>query len=182
MNRRVGDPWRNRWDSLRLFTPAPYDGLPGMPFPGGSSVYPTKDEAANYLEAYARQFGLPVRTGVRVDRLSAAGEGFEAICGEEVLWARNVVVATGAYHHPRIPSFAAEFDGAIRQLHSSDYRNSAQLREGGVLVVGAGNSGAEIAMNLAGPSPDVVIGSGHRARSPLALEASLIDCSPRSFG
>jgi putative flavoprotein involved in K+ transport len=149
-NERVGDAWRKRWDTLRLFTPARYSGLPGMPFPGPSSVYPTKDEAADYLEAYARQFGLPVRTGVKVDRMSEAGERFEAFCGEEVLSARNVVVATGAYHHPRVPGFAAGLDGAIFQLHSSGYRSRAQLREGGVLVVGAGNSGAEIAMDLAG--------------------------------
>jgi len=149
-NERVGDAWRKRWDSLRLFTPASYNGLPGMPFPGPASVYPTKDETANYLEAYAREFALPVRTGVKVDRLSTAGDHFEVFCGEEVLSAANVVVATGAYHHPRVPAFASGLDGAIIQLHSSNYRNRSQLRKGGVLVVGAGNSGAEIAMELAG--------------------------------
>ena len=148
-NDRVGNAWRKRWDSLRLFTPAPYNGLPGMPFPGPSSLYPTKDEAADYLEAYARTFELPVRTGVRVDRLSAATGRFEASCGEDVLSAANVVVATGAYHHPRVPDFAATLDGSIYQIHSSEYRNPSQLREGGVLVVGAGNSGAEIAVELA---------------------------------
>jgi putative flavoprotein involved in K+ transport len=147
---RVGDAWRNRWDSLRLFTPARYDGLPGMPFPGASSVYPTKDEAADYLETYARRFELPIRTGIKVDRLSAAGDRFDAFCGEEVLSARNVVVATGAFHHPRVPTFAAALDRGIFQLHSSGYRNRAQLRDGEVLVVGAGNSGAEIAIELAG--------------------------------
>jgi putative flavoprotein involved in K+ transport len=149
-NERVGDAWRKRWDSLRLFTPASYNGLPGMPFPGPASVYPTKDETANYLEAYAREFALPVRTGVKVDRLSTAGDHFEVFCGEEVLSAANVVVATGAYHHPRVPAFASGLDGAIIQLHSSNYRNRSQLRKGGVLVAGAGNSGAEIAMELAG--------------------------------
>jgi putative flavoprotein involved in K+ transport len=149
-NRRVGDAWRNRWDSLRLFTPARYSGLPGMPFPGPTSAYPTKDDTANYLETYAREFGLPVRTGVKVARLSAAGDHFEAFCGEKVLSAENVVVATGAYHHPRVPAFAGGLDGAIIQLHSSKYRNRSQLRNGGVLVVGAGNSGAEIATELAG--------------------------------
>ena len=69
-NPRIGDVWRNRWDSLRLFTPAAYSGLPGMPFPGPRSAYPTKDETAAYFEAYAERFGLPVRTGVKVDRLS----------------------------------------------------------------------------------------------------------------
>jgi putative flavoprotein involved in K+ transport len=148
--KRVGDAWRNRWDTLRLFTPARYSGLPGMPFPGPASAYPTKDETANYLETYAREFGLPVRTGVKVDRLSAAGDHFEAFCGDEMLSADRVVVATGGYHHPRVPAFASGLDGAIIQLHSSNYRNRSPLRKGGVLVVGAGNSGAEIAMDLAG--------------------------------
>jgi putative flavoprotein involved in K+ transport len=148
-NDRVGNAWRTRWDSLRLFTPARYDGLPGMPFPGPSSRYPTKDETADYVEAYARKFELPVRTGVRVDRLSAAGGRFEASCGADVLSADTVVVATGAYHHPRVPAFAAALNGSIYQIHSSEYRNPSQLREGGVLVVGAGNSGAEIALELA---------------------------------
>jgi putative flavoprotein involved in K+ transport len=147
-NARVGDVWRNRWDSLRLFTPARYDGLPGMQFPAPSSVYPVKDEVADYLEAYAHRFALPVRTKVKVNRLSAAGDRFEAFCGDEVLSASRVVVATGAYYHPRVPAFANELDAAIFQLHSSGYRNRAQLREGAVLVVGAGNSGAEIAMEL----------------------------------
>jgi len=148
-NEHVGDAWRKRWDNLRLFTPARYNGLPGMPFPGPSSAYPTKDETADYLTAYARQFELPVRTGVRVDRLLAAAGRFEAACGHEVLSAANVVVATGAYHVPRIPAFAASLNDTIYQIHSSEYRNRFQLREGPVLVVGAGNSGAEIAMELA---------------------------------
>ena len=149
-NERVGDAWRKRWDSLRLFTPARYDGLPGMPFPGASSAYPSKDEVADYLEAYAREFALPIRTGIKVDRLSAAGDRFEVSSGDEVLWAENVVVATGAFHHPRVPAFAAALQRDIVQLHSSRYRNRSQLREGAVLVVGAGNSGAEIALDLAG--------------------------------
>jgi putative flavoprotein involved in K+ transport len=148
-NERVGETWRKRWDSLRLFTTARYSGLPGMPFPGPSSRYPTKEEVAGYLEAYAREFALPVRTGVKVNRLSAADGRFEALCANEVVSAENVVVATGAYHHPRVPAFAAQLDRTILQLHSSEYRNRSQLRQGGVLVVGAGNSGAEIAIELA---------------------------------
>jgi putative flavoprotein involved in K+ transport len=152
-NERVGDAWRKRWDSLRLFTPARYDGLPGMEFPGPSSAYPSKDEAADFLEVYAEQFGLPVRTGVKVDKLSGVGGQFEVVAGDDILSAKNVVVATGAYHHPRIPSFASQLDGTITRLHSTEYRNRAQLREGGVLVVGAGNSGAEIALDVASHHP-----------------------------
>lgn len=148
-NNRIGDAWRNRWDSLRLFTPGRYSGLPGMRFPGSPSSYPTKDEAADYMEAYAREFRLPARTGVKVERLSKIGGRFQVVSAEESLLAENVVVTTGAYHHPRIPRFAQDIDDNIVQLHSSEYRNPSQLHQGGVLVVGAGNSGAEIAIELA---------------------------------
>jgi len=148
-NDRIGDAWRKRWDSLRLFTPGRYDGLPGMPFPGSRSSYPTKDETADYLEAYAREFELPFRTGVTVDRVSKAGDRFEVSCGEHTLFAENVVVATGASNTPSVPAFARELDERIVQLHSKHYRNPSHIQSGAVLVVGAGNSGAEIAIELA---------------------------------
>jgi putative flavoprotein involved in K+ transport len=148
-NDRIGDAWRKRWDSLRLFTPARYNGLPGMPCPGRPWAYPTKDQIADYLQAYAREFELPVRTGVKVDRLSKAGGRFTVTCGEHTLFAENVIVATGAFNNPRVPSFARELDKRIVQLHSKEYRNASQVQKGAVLVVGAGNSGAEIAMELA---------------------------------
>jgi putative flavoprotein involved in K+ transport len=146
---RIGDAWRKRWDSLRLFTPGRYDGLPGMAFPGLPSSYPTKDETADYLEAYAQEFELPFRTGVTVDTLSKAGDRFEVSCVEHTLFAENVVVATGAFNTPRVPAFARELDKHIVQLHSKQYRNPSQIQKGSVLIVGAGNSGAEIAMELA---------------------------------
>lgn len=152
-NDRIGDAWRKRWDSLRLFTPARYSALPGLRFPGSPSSYPTKEETADYMEAYAREFRLPVRTGVKVDRLSKIGDRFEVVCGDDPLSAENVVVASGPYHHPRIPPYAPDLDESIVQLHSSEYRNPSQLRQGGVLVVGAGNSGAEIAIELAQHHP-----------------------------
>jgi putative flavoprotein involved in K+ transport len=148
-NERIGDAWRKRWDSLRLFTPGRYNGLPGMPFPGSAWAYPTKDETGDYLEAYARAFELPVRTGVKVDRLAKTGDRFEVRCGQHTLFAENVVVATGAFNNPGIPSFARELDKSIVQLHSKEYRNPSQIQKGAVLVVGAGNSGAEIAIELA---------------------------------
>ena len=148
-NDRIGDAWRKRWDSLRLFTPRRYDGLPGMPFPGSPSSYPTKDETADYLAVYANTFGLPVRTGVKVDRLTKAGDRFEVGWGKHTVFAENVVVATGASNTPRVPSFAPELDESIVQLHSKEYRRPSQIQKGTVLVVGAGNSGAEIAMELA---------------------------------
>jgi putative flavoprotein involved in K+ transport len=146
---RVGDSWRNRWESLRLFTPARYDSLPGMPFPAPASTYPTKDEIADYLESYATSFDLPIRSGVKVDRLFEEGTRFVVTAGDVRFEAHNVVVATGAYHAPRVPDFAPKLAPSILQMHSSQYRDPAQLRDGGVLVVGAGNSGAEIALDLA---------------------------------
>ena len=150
---RIGDSWRKRWDSLRLFTPAPYDSLPGMSFPGPKHAYPTKDELADYLETYAVTFDLPVRAGVKVDAVLKKEDGFIVIAGELRVESHNVVVATGAFHAPRVPQFAGELDPSILQLHSCDYRRPSQLRRGGVLVVGAGNSGAEIALEASRRHP-----------------------------
>jgi putative flavoprotein involved in K+ transport len=144
-NERVGDAWRKRWDSLRLFTPAKYDGLDGMPFPAPPLTLPTKDEMADYLESYATHFGLPVRTGVRVDRLTRQGDCFLITAGDSQFEAKQVVVASGAHQIPKVPDFAGELDPKIVQIHSSQYRSPSQLREGDVLIVGVGNSGAEIA-------------------------------------
>lgn len=147
-NPRVGDAWRNRWDSLRLFTPARFDGLAGMPFPASAYSFPTKDEMADYLEGYATRFQLPVRTGVRVQRLRREDGRYIAEAGDEWFEADHVVVAMSSYQKPRAPAFAGELDPSIVQIHSRDYRNPGQLREGGVLIVGAGNSGAEIGSEL----------------------------------
>jgi putative flavoprotein involved in K+ transport len=134
---RVGDTWRSRWDSLRLFTPAFHSGLPGMPFPAPGRSVPTKDQTADYLEAYADKFDLPVRLGRRVRSLSRHHGGYLVRADDERYTAAHVVVATGPYH-PHIPGFAAALDPTITQLHSSHYRNPDQLPEGEVLVVGAG--------------------------------------------
>jgi putative flavoprotein involved in K+ transport len=147
-NERIGDAWRKRWDSLKLFTPARYNGLPGLPFPAPAHMHPKKDEMADYLEAYAARFELPIRMGIKVDRLSRRESRFVVAAGDLQFEAVNVVVATGGYHGPRVPAFAPELDPDIVQLHSSEYRRPSQLREGGVLVVGAGNSGAEIALEV----------------------------------
>ena len=143
---RVGDSWRTRWDSLRLFTPARFDALDGMPFPASPGSFPTKDEMANYLEAYVERFRLPVRTGARVTRLSRSGDRYLIDAGGGRFEADNVVIAMATFQKPRVPAFAAELDPSIIQMHSADYRNLSQFRAGGVLVVGAANSGAEIAI------------------------------------
>ncbi|MFP4073830.1 MAG: flavin-containing monooxygenase [Actinomycetota bacterium] len=146
---RVGDAWRNRWDSLQVFTPARYSSLPGLPFPSEPFHYPTKDELADYFEDYAATFELPIRLGVRAEGLTRTGNGFEIATSQGPLLAGNVVVATGPYHRPWIPDFATDLDDSILQLHSKEYRNPGQLQEGPVLVVGAANSGAEIAREVA---------------------------------
>lgn len=157
-NERIGDAWRLRWDSLRLFTPARYDGLPGLPFPAPAWSFPTREEMADYLVAYAERFDLPVRSGVQVERLAREDDRYVAIAGDLRYEADNVVVASGSHHRPRTPSFAAALDPRIRQLHSGDYRNPSQLRDGPVLLVGAGNSGAEIAKEISQTHPVVLAG------------------------
>jgi len=150
---RVGDAWRSRWDSLRLFTPARYNGLPGMPFPAPAHSFPTKDQMADFLEAYAARFNLPVLSGVRVSKLSRNGGHFVVAAGDRRFEADNVIVAMASYQRPRVPTFAQQLDPGIVQMHSHAYRNPAQLQDGGVLIVGAGNSGAEIAFEVARSHP-----------------------------
>jgi putative flavoprotein involved in K+ transport len=157
-NERVGDSWRKRWDSLRLFSPAKYDGLPGWRFPARRWSFPTKDEMADYLETYAARFELDVRTGVKIDKLSKANGRFVITSGPGSFEADNVIVATGSHRIPRVPNFSADLDPRIVQLHSSEYVSPVQLREGPVLVVGVGNSGAEIAYELVRTRPTWVAG------------------------
>ena len=162
-SRRVGDAWRQRWDSLRLFTPAAFDGLVGMKFPAAPFSFPTKDDMANYLEAYARRFQLPIRNGIRVDRLTRVGSRYLIEAGPERFEADHVVVAMSSYQVPRVPAFAKELRPDILQMHSTEYRNLRQLKPGGVLLVGAGNSGAEIAIEVAREHPTWMSGrdTGH---------------------
>jgi len=155
---RIGDPWRARWDSLKLYSPAAYDGLPGMPFPARRNAYPTAHEMADYLEAYARHFDLPVLPDTTVDTLSHDGERYVLAAGERTLEAQNVVVATGVMQKPFVPGFAGELDPRIRQLHSNDYRRLSQLQEGAVLVVGASHSGSDIAYEAAAEHHTILSG------------------------
>jgi putative flavoprotein involved in K+ transport len=157
---RVGSSWRHRWEGLRLFTQAKYDSLPGMRFPGPRHALPTKDAVADYLEQYAATFDLPIRTGVRVDTLAFEPdrETWLVARGGQRWRASTVVLATGAYRTPRIPDFAAELRPEITQLHASSYRDPSQLRDGLVLVVGASNSGAEIAMSAVREHPVILSG------------------------
>lgn len=161
---RVGDHWRATWDSLRLYSPARSDGLPGMRFPASSYHYPTGREMGDYLEAYATRFQLPVVTGTRVDTVRpAAGPdgGYIVTAGARRYEAANVIVATGAFNRPHMPAFAGEFDPSIRQLHSSQYHNPSDLADGTVLVVGVSHSGADIAYEAARTHRTLLAGHAH---------------------
>ena len=147
---RAGDIWRERYDSLRLYTPAKYDGLPGMRFPASPYTFPSGRQMANYLENYAARMDLPVRTGVRVDGVWPLGDdGYVVTAGPRRFRTAQVVVATGGQQVPSTPPFADRLDPGIRQLHSSEYRDPSQLLPGPVLVVGASHSGADIAFEVA---------------------------------
>ncbi|MFD4440051.1 flavin-containing monooxygenase [Nocardia sp. NPDC058519] len=172
-NERVGDNWRRQWDTLRLYTPAKYDSLPGLPFPDEDRwSYPGKDAVAEYLETYALHWDLPVRMSTRVDRLTArTGGGYAARVGDDTITCDNVVVATGTFGRtPFVPDFAADLDPGIRQLHSSRYRRPSQLQPGTVLVVGASHSGTDIAYEVAAVQPTILSGRDC-GQMPIRLES-----------
>lgn len=146
----IGAAWRSRWDSLVLFTPRRYDALPELDFPGDPNGYPTRDEVIGYLARYAETFELPVELGSGVRRLTSDGERFVLELDSRVVEAGQVVVATGPFDDPRIPEFARNLDPAVVQMHSTDYRSPGAIPEGTVLVVGGGNTGFQIAEELAG--------------------------------
>lgn len=168
---RVGDVWRNRWDSLRLFTPARYSSLPRLSFPAPDSYYPTKDEMADYLEVYAEEFDLLVCLKTKVDTLTRvqSGNRYVLAADSQRFTANNVVVATGPLQHPNVPEFADELSPSITQLHSSAYQNPDQLPDD-VLVVGAGNSGAEISVELAATNREVWLSGRDVGRIPTGLD------------
>lgn len=167
---RVGDVWRQRFDSLRLYSPAWVDGLPGFPFPAARWSYPTRTDMADYLEAYAQRFGLPVRTGAAVDDVARNGDGYVVTAGGHRFEADHVVVASGTFQRPIVPDFAGELDPAIRQLHSGEYRNPSQLLDGPVLVVGASHSGGDIAFEVARTHRTTLSGR-HRGEIPFRIDS-----------
>ncbi len=148
-SQRIGDAWRNRWDSLRLFSPARYVELPGASYPGPGDAFPTKDEIADYLKSYAKRFSLPVQSGIKVDRLFRKGDHFVIDAGNLRYECDNVVIAMANYQVPKTPAFAQQLAPYINQLHAHQYKNPSQLQDGAVLVVGVGNSGADIGIEVA---------------------------------
>jgi putative flavoprotein involved in K+ transport len=149
----AGEPaaaWQGRWDSLRLFTPVRYDSLPGLAFPGDPDSYPGRDDVVAYLTDYARRFELPVELNSRVQRVRAGdGGGFRVELADRSYDADQLVIATGPFQVPFTPAMAAELSSDVRQLHSIGYRSADDLPSGTVLVVGGGNTGYQIAAELA---------------------------------
>jgi putative flavoprotein involved in K+ transport len=158
---RVGAVWRSRYASLKLFTPSQYSSLPGMPFPAPKDHYPTKDEVADYLAAYAQRFDFDIRFSTPIEVLQKRADRFELRSGEMLFEADAVVVATGTLQRPIVPGFATNLSPAIHQLHSSDYIDPAQIDDGRILIVGAGNSGAQIAEELVAAGRDVSVSVEH---------------------
>lgn len=169
-NDRIGDNWRRHYDSLRLYSPARFNALPGWPVPLDPWAYPSKDEMADYLETYARRLELPVVTGVRVDRVRRDGDRYDVRAGAHHFVADNVVVASGTFQEPVVPELAADLDPRIRQLHSSQYRRPGDLQAGPVLVVGASHSGADIAYELALAGHPTVLSGRINGEMPFDIE------------
>jgi len=172
-NERIGDAWRKRWNSLRLFTSANFAGLDGMPFPARCNYFPTKDEMADYLEAYSRRFHLPVHNGVRVERLFRRGDRYVVTAGALEFHAKNIVVAMSQYQRAKVPAFATALASEITQLHAIDYRSPGQLRPGTVVLVGAGNSGADIALDVARAGHKAWIAGRDTGEAPFRPEGFL---------
>jgi putative flavoprotein involved in K+ transport len=167
---RIGDNWRERYDSLRLFTPAHSVALPFDRYPSKGPHAPTKDELADYLEGYVVRFGLSVRTGVWAERLRREGDTYVIDAGDVRYESANVIVATGAHREPRVPALSRRLDQSISQLHSTEYRNPSQIQDGPVVVVGAGNSGADISLELA-RSHEVWLSGPERGHIPADIDS-----------
>ncbi len=172
-NKRVGDSWRNRWNSLRLFTPAKFNSLAGMPFPSDPNYFPTKDEMGDYLESYAKHFNFPVKNNVKVDGLSREGNKYCITAGKKQFEAEHVIIAMSNYQVPKVPAFTNDLNPDIVQIHSFDYHDQSQLQEGPVLVVGAGNSGSELALESARNNHDVWLSGRDNGHIPFNIEGTL---------
>jgi putative flavoprotein involved in K+ transport len=161
----VAAAWRDRWDSLVLFTPRRYDALPDLPFPGDPDGYPARDEVIAYLERYAAGFALPIAFGRRVRSLASADGGFSVAWDGGALEADQVVVATGPFQAARVPAFAGDLAPEVFQIHATAYRRPGDVPAGRVVVVGGGNTGFQIAKELS-RSHDVHLAVGSR-QTPL---------------
>ena len=168
---RIGDLWRSRWESLRLYTPAKYDALPGKSFDGPGHRFPSSQEMGDYLEAYAEHERLPIRTGVRATRVRADGDAYVVETSEGTIDARQVIVATGPFQHPWVPEVSKALDPGIRQIHSTDYRRPADLAHGAVLVVGLGHSGADLAHEAAMAGHRTIVAGTAKGQLPFSVDS-----------
>ena len=173
---RVGDVWRDRYDSLLLYSPARYDALPGLSFPLPGHAFPTGRQMADYLEAYADHHRLPIECGVRVDHLRATNEaggaeGYTVSAGDRRYEANQVIVATGAFQRPHVPELASRLDPGIRQLHAADYRGPHQLAEGPVLIVGLSHSGADLAYEVANAGHRTFVSGKAHGQLPFSVDS-----------
>ena len=179
----IGHAWRSRWDSLRLFTPGRYDNLPGLPFPAAADTYPGKDDVADYLQAYAAEFGLPVRLNTTVTSLTSDATAATWPRRAPTRWRPGqVVVATGPFQVPFIPPVAGAADPEVHQLHSADYRRPDELPPGRVLVVGAANSGCQIALELSASRTVDLASANDPRRSPAAARPRRLVVGDRACG
>lgn len=144
----VGEVWRNRYDSLQLFTPRMYSSLPGLALEGKQHGFPIKNEVAEYLKSYSELMALPIQMDTEVLRVSKTESGFCIETTKDTFYTANIVVATGPFQTKQVPAYSSLLSKKIVQLHSSEYKNPSQLQKGNVLVVGGGNSGAQIAVEL----------------------------------
>ena len=167
---RVGDVWRHRYESLRLYSPAFADGLPGMRFPKPRFAFPRGSEMADYLESYVERFSIPVRTGIRADGLDRDGDGYRVTAGASTFVAPHVVVTTGTFDRPYLPAFAPSLDPGIRQVHSADYRSPSDVGDGPTLVVGLSHSGSDIAHELATAGRRVIVAGRGRGQLPVSID------------
>ena len=170
---RTGDSWRQRWDTLELFTPRPFAALPGLKVPKSYQYYPTKNEIADYLESYAKTFNLPIKHRARVTKLEKKNGAYIAHMKGETIQATQVVIASGPFQKPRLPPCADKLSTKIFQIHSSQYKKLSQVPKGDVLIVGGGNSGAQLATELSQEHRVTIATSGH----PWFLPASFAGVS-----
>jgi putative flavoprotein involved in K+ transport len=167
INQRVGDSWRFRYDSLKLFSPREFSALPGLPVSGDPNGFATKNEIADYLESYAKHFALPVVLGTKVRKLERTKDGFRSTTGNgEAILSREIIIASGAFEKPSIPAISKQLDPRVQQFSPATYRNPEQITPGMVLVVGDGATGRQIALELSSTHRVILAHGRKRSVSP----------------
>ena len=173
-HQRVGDSWRLRYDSLKLFSPRAFSALPGFKVSGDTDSFATKNEIADYLESYAKHFELPVATGTGVRKLERTADGFSATTDDaEAIISRAVIIATGAFEEPSIPPFSKQLGPSVQQFSPTTYRNPNQISRGTILVVGDGATGRQIALELSETHRVILAHGKNPASVPISSSAKI---------